>query len=936
MRHIFLYFCVLCCSIANSQVIRCYNLEVSCKSRTYNSTQSILDFKWAYRAPAVDTQRVYRKLKNDYFWGSPYKVIRDYDSTFSDTITTGSSYEYKFEKDFGYDDYTVLGYIHAGHRVPSVMSRGKILMIADSTHKTFLDTALRTFRNDLIGDGWTTELKWFDSTTSVAAIKAYIVGRYNADPNNVKSVVLIGNLAVPYSGDYSASGLPPPDGHTTSSGPSHEGAWPADCYYGDMVNPTWPDSTVTNNLGARSANNNNPSDGKFDYSEIPGYMVQLQVGRIDLADLPAFSQSERELLKRYFTKNHNFRHKLETVRERCLIDDNYGVIPYSWPNFYEHFGGNAWRNMAPLISDTVTRSLDFLSTLKTNDYLWCFGMGAGTYRSCAGVAHTDSLAQSSRLVKSVFGGFTGSYFCDWDNSNNLLRALLASRGNMLNTFNVGRPHWYFHHMGLGETIGYSTMRTQSNIDTAAFQYLYPTTAYFNFSIHVALLGDPSVRMQPVEPPHAIQTRQDSCNLRFKIRWTASSDTAVHTYYVLRAKHIDSTFTLLGNTQNLYYVDNSPLSGDNVYMVRGEKLQVSGSGTYFNLSQGIFDTISTTEFSIPVANAGSDTSVCREQQISIGVNSSNNSRTTFSWNPGGFTTNVASMTALTSGNRVLTATDTFTGCIKRDTMAITILPTPVAETINPVTNQCSDTVTWSSTLNNGGGYNYGWTFQGATSFDTSGHMLNSPGQVIYSGVGTYQTRLRITDTVSNCFHTDTQLVFVTCISLPLRTINLNCINTVNGHQIKFIVYENEKYKSYAIEGLLGGQWQVIKVVEVHAKADYIVVLDGKPDYTEIRITGHLKQGESIVLDNCSWQNQLNEISIYPNPVLDRLQLNYSGSAGNKRCLYSVYNSMGIELMSQPFSFIQNNHSINTSQLPVGVYLIRISIGAQDYTYKFVKE
>lgn len=54
---------------------------------------------------------------------------------------------------------------------------------------------------------------------------------------------------------------------------------------------------------------NVPGDGKFDQTFIPS-TIELEVGRVDLSDLPAFlPKTERDLLRQYLDKNHNFRHK---------------------------------------------------------------------------------------------------------------------------------------------------------------------------------------------------------------------------------------------------------------------------------------------------------------------------------------------------------------------------------------------------------------------------------------------------------------------------------------------------------------------------------------------------------------------------------------------------------------------------------------------------
>lgn len=940
LRQILPFVLLVVCSISLpvfSQGIHSYSIEVTCVSRTYSSTQSILDFKWLRKAPTVDTQFVYRKLKQDYTWGLPYRQLLDTDSTFSDTITTGNAYEYKFEKDTGYDGYPVNGYILAGHRVPAVTSRGIVLLLADSANKVYLDTIFRTFRNDLIGDGWTIELKWFSSSTTVMQIKNHIVSRYNANPTQVKSVILFGDLAVPYSGDFDENGAyAPPDGHTRSfSPPSHEGAWPADCFYGDMLHTSWPDASVNNTYGARTANQNTPGDGKFDLTELPGFL-QLQVGRIDLSDMPAFSLSERELLKQYLNKNHNFRHKLVSIRERCLVDDNFGILNYGYPFPSEHFASNAYRNMAPLVSSGTTFNLDYLTTLDTSDYLWSFGFGGGSYTNCSGIGTTANLASSSQEVRSVFSGFLGSYFADFDNTNNFLRAPLAAKGNVLNTFWVGRPHWFFHQMGLGETIGFSTLRSQNNFDsTNIFGLTYPTTAYYYDLIHLSLMGDPTMRMQFFEPAHNLVAKQDSCYSRFRIKWNQSSDTAVHNYYIFRAEHIDSAFSLLGTTTSLQWVDNNPLTGDNVYMVRAEKLQVSGSGTYFNLAQGIFDTASTNDFYVPFINAGRDTSLCSRQRLTIGTHQPANNHVLFNWTPGGFTTDTVTINVASTGNRILTATDTFTLCIVKDTVSLTAFSLPLSETISNTTNQCSDSVAWNSTLNNTSGHMYSWKFYGTTGFDTAGLSLNMPDTVEYGTLGTYLATLTVQDTVHQCFHIDSSFVNVTCVSLPVEGINLSCVDGLHSKEINFVVYDNYNYAGYYLEAFNGDKWNNLKYIVNDMSGYYHLKLDNFGEYSQVRITGQKKSGDMKILDQCIWTNHANEISIYPNPVNTELYINHSGLYGNRQVKISVYSALGSAVLHGELSLGRDFTVINTLGLTPGVYMLFLESGGKSWSFRFTK-
>ena len=190
---------------------------------------------------------------------------------------------------------------------------------------------------------------------SVVNVKNLIKANYNADPANVKSVFLFGHVPVPYSGQLN------PDGH-----PDHVGAWPADVYYGDM-DGTWTDTSVnfTQTVNTDPADaarlSNLAGDGKFDQTTIPS-AVELQVGRVDLANMPgrlvwggpASFPSEQELLRQYLNKDHNFRHKLMAVQRRAVLGDYFGV------RNNETFAASNFRSFAPFFG---TSGIDNLNTI---------------------------------------------------------------------------------------------------------------------------------------------------------------------------------------------------------------------------------------------------------------------------------------------------------------------------------------------------------------------------------------------------------------------------------------------------------------------------------------------------------------------------------------------------------------------------------------------
>src|ERR1041384_3840532 len=202
--------------------------------------------------------------------------------------------------------------------------------------------------------------------------------------------------------------------------------------------------------------------------------------------MPAFGKSETELLQRYLDKDHAFRHRALEVERRGLICDKFGDFRG------EAFCSSGWRNWAPL---------------GAGSYLVAQGSGAGGYQSCAGVGTTADFA--AKPTRAVFTILFGSYFGDWDSRDNLLRAPLASESHGLAAVWAGRPPWYLHPMGLGETIGHAARLTQNN------RGLYVPTGGFPHAVHVALMGDPTLRLHMVAPPSALTRTGDT------LSWKAS-------------------------------------------------------------------------------------------------------------------------------------------------------------------------------------------------------------------------------------------------------------------------------------------------------------------------------------------------------------------------------------------------------------------------------
>jgi hypothetical protein len=208
-----------------------------------------------------------------------------------------------------------------------------------------------------------------------------------------------------------------------------------------------------------------------------------------------------------------------------------------------------------------------------------------------GTQGTDRYATTTDIVEAdahaVFVMANGSWFGDWDHEDNFMRAFLATPSYGLACAWAGSPHWFLHHMGLGETIGFSTLLTQNNRWNGLYQNHTNLAAG---EVHVALMGDPTLRMHPVAP---ISNLAGSTNTPavVNLTWTASPDSVLG-YHVYRSSNALGPFTRLSGSliNQTNFSDTTPSIGLNTYLVRAIKLETSASGSYYNPSQGIFLTL----------------------------------------------------------------------------------------------------------------------------------------------------------------------------------------------------------------------------------------------------------------------------------------------------------------------------------------------------------
>ncbi|MBE7501862.1 MAG: hypothetical protein HS113_16470 [Verrucomicrobiales bacterium] len=473
-----------------------------------------------------------------------------------------------------------------------VERRGRVLLVVEESIARPLSAELEQFRANLVGDGWSVDRveaprhddnAWLQEPVNrryiadVRRVKSLIQAAYERAPAELRAVVLIGHVTIPYSG------VAYEDGHWDMNG-----AWPADSFYGDM-DGEWSDQVMNTGTNIASpVRRNLPDDGKFDPPTFNQYLttpdgqhgVELAVGRIDFVRLPAFAgQTEVSLLRRYFQKNHRYRHGQLRFDQTATVGAFFSS-PFNPVGRAIHRNG-LWTGTRLAGLAGVAHGDAFASPRAS---LWAMQGGYGAVDTIHN-NRQDAAAQGVEVVMSSIlatnlheprAGFyvlKASYLGEWNfYRDNLLRALLATPTYGLASCWTMDTLWRFETLAAGDTLGSGFVRTARGGASTRTTFL---------------LGDPTLRVQVTAPPTAARGQRQGA--RAELSWSASPD-AANGYVVFRsaagANRRQDLLTPAPIT-DLAFTDADAPRARTVYQICAAQLVVTGTGAFTNLSQTAF-------------------------------------------------------------------------------------------------------------------------------------------------------------------------------------------------------------------------------------------------------------------------------------------------------------------------------------------------------------
>jgi hypothetical protein len=176
----------------------------------------------------------------------------------------------------------------------------------------------------------------------------------------------------------------------------------------------------------------------------------------------------------------------------------------------------------------------------------------------------------------------GSYFMDWNMSDDFLRGALATpnygvAGFVAESQALPISLWNFSVFEAGQPLGHALLATENHKTGIGIDRMF------------AIMGDPTLRVHTLRPVTSLGATVAGGST--SLIWTAPAEQGTFQYYVLRAPNLSGTFVNLtpNGVATTSYSDSSSGNGSGVqYMVRATQLRNAGLGcSYYNASQGAF-------------------------------------------------------------------------------------------------------------------------------------------------------------------------------------------------------------------------------------------------------------------------------------------------------------------------------------------------------------
>lgn len=492
-------------------------------------------------------------------------------------VASGDVWEYQIKRIHGATFSA--GYTTAAVGYDQSNYRGRMILLVADNIAAALPARITELKKDLTGDGWLVQqltvpkAYGWDSGDTVVGIRQQIQSIYNSAPANdkPKQLFILGHVPLPRAG----LGGQTPDDHVQNAG-----ARGADTYYAD-VDGVFTDAGTYNPNGLSSPYAVNlPGDFKWDQDNIPSEL-EMAFGRIDFRDITSYANTELTLTDQYLTRLHHYKQADAGFYMGNKTGFYFG---------YDNSNDGSYRSLPPISGAANvyqnTTSLPHPQWVKLNGPFMLYMQN----REAPQIGEWNTYGMDAAVYSSD-QSYWGFGDVPEGNQYSKIRSILGVDSKCVMVIWTTMAINLFHQAGAGEPIGLACKQIMDHNTTN--QKLekpsspYDTPVFWNRT-QFELYGDPSIRLMQVFPatnPAIISGTGSSITLS----WLASPDNNIVGYNVYKSTSELGKYDRISGSApvtSLSFTDANSQSG-NWYMIRAVKQQQSGSGIFFNPSQGIF-------------------------------------------------------------------------------------------------------------------------------------------------------------------------------------------------------------------------------------------------------------------------------------------------------------------------------------------------------------
>ena len=158
-------------------------------------------------------------------------------------------------------------------------------------------------------------------------------------------------------------------------------------------------------------------------------------------------------------------------------------------------------------------------------------------------------------------------------------------------------------------------------------------------------------------------------------------------------------------------------------------------------------------------------------------------------------------------------------------------------------------------------------------------------------------------------------------------------TIEKNSSRFIVLKSLDGEHYTEAVTLTAAGNSDKVIK-YACADNVFATKGLVYYRLKMVDKDQEERYSNVIV-VRGDDQATELAVYPNPAVNELRVTVASTWQGKEIVFDIYNNYGQLVKNKRNAAASQTETMNVTDLPAGIYIVKVSSGGEGVTRQFIK-